>query len=153
MRCLACCLILKVLHTVCSWGQSSKAILPYKIASLRTILPTGQGALTGFEFEPTYWFGALEIPGLKPLPTNLIEDIRSLTDENGAFDLWVESNGAHQLEYLFKLNGKIVLATRPDTSYDLTREVPARMPVLIMACLTNHKVKRCMMVSTCRRCA
>ncbi|MYM61699.1 OmpA family protein [Vibrio sp. OCN044] len=88
----------------------------------------GKETLTGFEFEPTYWFGALEIPGLKPLyQTNLIEDIRSLTEENGAFDLWVESNGAHQLEYLFKLNGKIVLATRPDTQVlTLTREVPAR---------------------------
>lgn len=87
----------------------------------------GKETLTGFEFEPTYWFGALEIPGLKPLyQPNLIEDIRSLTDENGAFDLWVESNGAHQLDYLFKLNGDIVLATRPDTQVlTLTRKVPA----------------------------
>ncbi|MDN3611304.1 OmpA family protein [Vibrio ostreicida] len=85
----------------------------------------GSETLTGFEFEPTYWFGALEIPGLKPLyQTNLIEDIRSLADENGAFDLWVESNGAHQLEYLFKLNGEINLAPRPDTEVmALTREV------------------------------
>jgi hypothetical protein len=91
---------------------------------------TKQGieTLTGFEFEPTYWFGALEIPGLKPLyQTNLIEDIRSLADKSRAFDLWVKSNGAHQLEYLFKLNGKIILATRPDTQVlTLTRKVPAR---------------------------
>ena len=88
----------------------------------------GKETLTGFEFEPTYWFGSLEIPGIKPLyQTNLVEDVRSLVNENGAFDLWVESNGAHQLEYLFKLNGKIVLATNPDKPVlTLTQEVPAR---------------------------
>ena len=87
----------------------------------------GKETLTGFEFEPTYWFGSLEVPGIKPLyQPNLIEDIRSLADKSGAFDLWVKSNGAHQLEYLFKLNGGIVLATRPDTQVlTLTRKVPA----------------------------
>ncbi|NVD06223.1 OmpA family protein [Vibrio sp. JPW-9-11-11] len=52
--------------------------------------------LTCVEFEPTYWFGEYEIPGLKPLYSNY-----ELQD----FDKWKQSGEARSMQYYFTADG------------------------------------------------
>ncbi|MGL6258106.1 OmpA family protein [Vibrio sp. WXL210] len=53
------------------------------------------GALTAVEFEPTYWFGLYEIPGLKPLyPDTLLKN----------FERWSQSDDIKSMPYFFTLN-------------------------------------------------
>ncbi|HAS8569256.1 TPA: OmpA family protein [Vibrio vulnificus] len=52
--------------------------------------------LTCVEFEPTYWFGEYEIPGLKPLYSDY-----ELQD----FDKWKQSGEARSMQYYFTADG------------------------------------------------
>ncbi|WP_259556064.1 hypothetical protein [Vibrio harveyi] len=52
--------------------------------------------LTCVEFEPTYWFGEYEIPGLKPLYSNY---------EMQDFDKWKQSGEARSMQYYFTADG------------------------------------------------
>ncbi|MEZ8321786.1 OmpA family protein, partial [Vibrio splendidus] len=52
--------------------------------------------MTCVEFEPTYWFGEYEIPGLKPLYSDY---------EMQNFDKWKQSGEARSLQYYFTADG------------------------------------------------
>ncbi|TON63877.1 hypothetical protein CGH51_25890, partial [Vibrio parahaemolyticus] len=61
--------------------------------------------LTCVEFEPTYWFGEYEIPGLKPLYSNYeIQD----------FDKWKQSGEARSMQYYFTADGSTLSLAETD---------------------------------------
>ncbi|WP_242504827.1 OmpA family protein, partial [Aliivibrio finisterrensis] len=70
--------------------------------------------LTAVEFEPTYWFGEYEIPGLKPL-------FSGYWYEN--FDTWKQDGKYKALSYFFKLNQHKVSIEKLDVGgvlYDMS---------------------------------
>ena len=82
--------------TVC--GSSDKELTSYYTQQLGDNYAAdkeGTQTLTAVEFEPTYWFGEYEIPGLKPL-------FSGYWYEN--FDTWKQDGKYKALSYLFKLN-------------------------------------------------
>lgn len=82
--------------TVC--GSSDKELASYYTQQLGNNYDAdkeGTQTLTAVEFEPTYWFGEYEIPGLKPL-------FSGYWYEN--FDTWKQDGKYKALSYFFKLN-------------------------------------------------
>jgi hypothetical protein len=82
--------------TVC--GSSDKELTSYYTQQLGDNYAAdkeGTQTLTAVEFEPTYWFGEYEIPGLKPL-------FSGYWYEN--FDTWKQDGKYKALSYFFKLN-------------------------------------------------
>lgn len=82
--------------TVC--GPSDKELTPYYKQQLGDDYAADKDekqTLTAVEFEPTYWFGEYEIPGLKPL-------FSGYWYEN--FDTWKQDGKYKGLSYFFKLN-------------------------------------------------
>ena len=55
--------------------------------------------LTAVEFEPTYWFGEYEIPGLKPLYSDYSWE---------SFDAWIKDRNYKSARYYFELNGHVL---------------------------------------------
>jgi hypothetical protein len=79
-------------------GSSDKELTSYYTQQLGDNYAAdkeGTQTLTAVEFEPTYWFGEYEIPGLKPL-------FSGYWYEN--FDTWKQDGKYKALSYLFKLN-------------------------------------------------
>jgi len=56
--------------------------------------------LKAAEFEPTYWFGEYEIPGLKPLFSNYFWE---------GFKRWKRERQYRELSYFFKLAGNLLI--------------------------------------------
>ncbi|MUK79119.1 OmpA family protein [Aliivibrio fischeri] len=82
--------------TVC--GLSDKELTSYYTQQLGDGYAADKDekqTLTAVEFEPTYWFGEYEIPGLKPL-------FSGYWYEN--FDTWKQDGKYKALSYFFKLN-------------------------------------------------
>ena len=70
--------------------------------------------LTAVEFEPTYWFGEYEIPGLKPLFSGYWYE---------SFDTWKQDGKYKALSYFFKLNQHKVSIEKLDVGgvlYDMS---------------------------------
>ncbi|WP_026469793.1 OmpA family protein [Aliivibrio logei] len=101
--------------TVC--GSSDKELASYYTQQLGNNYDAdkeGTQTLTAVEFEPTYWFGEYEIPGLKPL-------FSGYWYEN--FDTWKQDGKYKALSYFFKLNQHKVSIEKLDVGgvlYDMS---------------------------------
>ncbi|PQJ84372.1 OmpA family protein [Aliivibrio sifiae] len=101
--------------TVC--GPSDKELTSYYTQQLGDDYAADKDekqTLTAVEFEPTYWFGEYEIPGLKPL-------FSGYWYEN--FDTWKQDGKYKALSYFFKLNQHKVLIEKLDVGgvlYDMS---------------------------------
>ncbi len=101
--------------TVC--GSSDKELISYYTQQLGDNYAAnkeGTQTLTAVEFEPTYWFGEYEIPGLKPL-------FSGYWYEN--FDTWKQDGKYKALSYFFKLNQHKVSIEKLDVGgvlYDMS---------------------------------
>ncbi|MFA1560506.1 OmpA family protein [Aliivibrio fischeri] len=101
--------------TVC--GLSDKELTSYYTQQLGDDYAADKDekqTLTAIEFEPTYWFGEYEIPGLKPL-------FSGYWYEN--FDTWKQDGKYKALSYFFKLNQHKVSIEKLDVGgvlYDMS---------------------------------
>ncbi len=101
--------------TVC--GLSDKELTSYYTQQLGDDYAADKDekqTLTAVEFEPTYWFGEYEIPGLKPL-------FSGYWYEN--FDTWKQDGKYKVLSYFFKLNQHKVSIEKLDVGgvlYDMS---------------------------------
>ncbi|OCH37028.1 OmpA family protein [Aliivibrio fischeri] len=101
--------------TVC--GLSDKELTSYYTQQLGDDYAADKDekqTLTAVEFEPTYWFGEYEIPGLKPL-------FSGYWYEN--FDTWKQDGKYKALSYFFKLNQHKVSIEKLDVGgvlYDMS---------------------------------
>ncbi|WP_375320731.1 OmpA family protein [Aliivibrio logei] len=101
--------------TVC--GPSDKELTSYYTQQLGDDYAADKDekqTLTAVEFEPTYWFGEYEIPGLKPL-------FSGYWYEN--FDTWKQDGKYKALSYFFKLNQHKVSIEKLDVGgvlYDMS---------------------------------
>ncbi|CED57430.1 outer membrane protein, OmpA family [Aliivibrio wodanis] len=101
--------------TVC--GSSDKELASYYTQQLGNNYDADKDekqTLTAVEFEPTYWFGEYEIPGLKPL-------FSGYWYEN--FDTWKQDGKYKALSYFFKLNQHKVSIEKLDVGgvlYDMS---------------------------------
>lgn len=101
--------------TVC--GSSDKELASYYTQQLGNNYDADKEetqTLTAVEFEPTYWFGEYEIPGLKPL-------FSGYWYEN--FDTWKQDGKYKALSYFFKLNQHKVSIEKLDVGgvlYDMS---------------------------------
>lgn len=101
--------------TVC--GPSDKELTSYYRQQLGDDYAADKDekqTLTAVEFEPTYWFGEYEIPGLKPL-------FSGYWYEN--FDTWKQDGKYKALSYFFKLNQHKVSIEKLDVGgvlYDMS---------------------------------
>lgn len=101
--------------TVC--GSSDKELTSYYTQQLGDNYAADKDekqTLTAVEFEPTYWFGEYEIPGLKPL-------FSGYWYEN--FDTWKQDGKYKALSYFFKLNQHKVSIEKLDVGgvlYDMS---------------------------------
>lgn len=101
--------------TVC--GSSDKELTSYYTQQLGDNYAADKDekqTLTAVEFEPTYWFGEYEVPGLKPL-------FSGYWYEN--FDTWKQDGKYKALSYFFKLNQHKVSIEKLDVGgvlYDMS---------------------------------
>ncbi|MUK45131.1 OmpA family protein [Aliivibrio fischeri] len=95
--------------TVC--GASDNELISYYTQQLGDNYVAdkeGTQTLTAVEFEPTYWFGEYEIPGLKPLFSGY--------SQWESFDSWKKDDKYKALSYFFKLNNNLLIL---DTSIEI----------------------------------
>ncbi|MUK50046.1 OmpA family protein [Aliivibrio fischeri] len=88
--------------TVC--GASDNELISYYTQQLGDNYVAdkeGTQTLTAVEFEPTYWFGEYEIPGLKPLFSGY--------SQWESFDSWKKDDKYKALSYFFKLNNNLLI--------------------------------------------
>ena len=87
--------------------------------------------LTAVEFEPTYWFGEYEIPGLKPLFSGY--------SQWESFDSWKKDDKYKELSYFFKLNNNLLIL---DTSIEIPSSKGIEMQTIGSMGDTLSKIKQ-----------
>ena len=65
----------------------------------------GSSSLSGVEFEPTFWFGANQINGVKPLcAATWLDEVSAFVKGQSAFEYLNEANEFDAMRYIFRLD-------------------------------------------------